>query len=59
MIRPKRGSVGTIPLGDTVIAGFAQHFEEFPPATTILGVSGQPEPLVFTDVKGNPIRRQR
>jgi hypothetical protein len=59
MIRPKRGSVGTIPLGDAVIAGLAQHFEEFPPATSISGVSGQQELLVFTDDKGNPIRRQR
>ena len=59
MIRPKRGSVGTIPLGDAVVAGLAQHFEEFPPATSILGVSGQQELLVFTDEKDNPIRRQR
>lgn len=59
MIRPKRGSVGTIPVGDAVVAGLARHFEEFPPSAPILGVSGQQELLVFTDDKGNPIRRQR
>ena len=59
MIRPKRGSVGTIPIGDAVVTGLAKHFEEFPPSTRILCVSGQEEVLVFTDDKGHPIRRQR
>ncbi|HEX6380763.1 MAG TPA: tyrosine-type recombinase/integrase [Acidimicrobiia bacterium] len=59
MIRPKRGSVGTIPVGDAVVTGLAKHFEDFPPLTRILCVSGQEEILVFTDDKGNPIRRQR
>jgi integrase len=59
MIRPKRGSVGTIPVGDAVVTGLARHFEEFPPSTRILCVSGQEETLVFVDDKGNPIRRQR
>lgn len=59
MIRPKRGSVGTIPVGDAVVTGLARYFEELPPSTLILCVSGQEEVLVFTDDKGNPIRRQR
>src|SRR5258705_6064579 len=59
MIRPKRGSVGTIPVGDAVVTGLAKHFEEFPPSTRILCVSGQEEILVFTDEKGNLICRQR
>jgi integrase len=59
MIRPKRGSVGTIPVGDAVVTGLAKHFEDFPPSTPIVGVSGQHEILVFTDDRGNPIRRQR
>jgi integrase len=58
MIRPKRGSVGTIPVGDAVVTGLARYFEEFPPSTPVLCVSGQEEVLVFTDDKGNPIRRQ-
>lgn len=59
MVRPKRGSVGTIPVGDAVVTGMARYFEEFPPSTPILCVSGQEEILVFSDEKGNPIRRQR
>jgi integrase len=59
MIRPKRGSVGTIPVGDAVVTGLAKHFEEFPPSTRILCVSGQEEIVIFTDEKANPIRRQR
>jgi integrase len=42
-----------------VVTGLAKHFEDFPPSTPILGVSGQHEILLFTDDKGNPIRRQR
>jgi integrase len=39
--------------------GATKHFEDFPPSTSILCVSGQEEMLVFTDAKENPIRRQR
>jgi integrase len=32
IIRPKRGSIGTIPVGDAVVTGLAKHFEDFPPS---------------------------
>lgn len=59
MKRPKRGSVGTIPVGEAVVTGLARHLEEFPPVTEVKGVNGQPEPLLFTDDQGRPLRRQR
>jgi integrase len=58
MIRPKRGSVGTVPVGDAVIKGLAMYLEEFPASEPIKGVSGHEELLLFTNRFGKRMRRQ-
>jgi CRP-like cAMP-binding protein len=58
VIRPKRGSVGTMPVGDAVIKGLAMYLEEFPASEPIEGVSGHEELLLFTNRFGRRMRRQ-
>lgn len=49
-----------IPMPDVVLEAVARHLEEFPPTLELVGhVSGQPEPLLFGNGKGGPLRRGR
>ncbi len=53
-------SVRTVPVGDTVLHALARHLELFPAATELAGYpSSQPELLVFTDERGEPLRGNR
>jgi integrase len=53
-------SVRAVPVGDTVLHALARHLEQFPAVTELVGhQSGQPEPLVFTDDRGEPLRGNR
>jgi integrase len=53
-------SVRTVPVGDTVLHALARHLELFPAATELAGYpSAQPELLVFTDERGEPLRGNR
>jgi integrase len=49
-----------IPIPDVVLEAVARHLEEFPPTLDLVGhVSGQPEPLLFSNGKGGPLYRSR
>jgi integrase len=53
-------SVRAVPVGDTVLHALARHLEQFPAVTELVGhPSGQPELLVFTDDRGDPLRGNR
>jgi integrase len=53
-------SVRAVPVGDTVLHTLARHLEQFPAATELVGhPSGQPELLVFSDDRREPLRGNR
>jgi integrase len=50
-------SVRSIPVGESVLTALARHLELFPPRTSLRGIDGREQLLVFTDETGAPIRR--